>query len=537
MSVEPGVSDGPPAPGRLSDSAWGEGGAVSEARCPACGTAVDEGRYCRSCGLDLTAPARASAALPVLYVEPGSHAPGSILAAHYRVVGRLATGSMGTVYVVEDVRCGERRALKEFHPAGLDAEARAEGEAWFRRESQTLMGLDHPAIPRIHDVFVDADRHCLVMDLVEGRTLDDVLLMHGRPGLPESDVRGWADQLLDVLSYLHSRPEPVVFRDLKPANIMLEPGGRVRLIDFGVARAFTPRTTGTAIGTPGYAAPEQYQGLAEPVSDIYGLGATLHHLLTGRDPRKGRPFEFPPLRSLDPRLSPAMAVAVDGALALDPRARHQSAAVMRQALTLWQAPVPWAPIAAPQAWTHVPGQPYQYPPFTVPPGGWRGGLQPLPPPGALGFPSNSPVPRGGRALAGSAAVCGVVATFVPWYTLSLDSFSGFSVSMNGWHGWGFLAGMAFMAGTVLSAVPSHLAVSQGGASPLADRGQVMLASGGLASVAIAGYMLSEGATLGAGGMYGVSGAVDLGAWVALLCALVMLVGGLMMLHQGRRQGP
>jgi hypothetical protein len=140
-------------------------------------------------------------------------------------------------------------------------------------------------------------------------------------------------------------------------------------------------------------------------------------------------------------------------------------------------------------------------------------------------------------VAGGAAVCGLVATFVPWYTLSVDGFGpGFSVTMNGWHGWGFLAGMAFMAGTVLSAVPAHLSVTQGGASSLADRGQVMLASGGLASVTVIGYMLSEGATLGAAGMFGVNGTVDLGAWVALLCALLMLLGGIVMLRQGR-QGP
>lgn len=260
-------------------------------------------------------------------------ASGTIIDRRYRIVDALAAGSMGAVYRAEDLRLGGRpRALKELlQHWGTDAE-RAEAESWFRREGDTLMSLQHPAIPLVHDTFSDGTRHYLVMDLVEGRSLEEVLAQEGKPGLPEAAVLSWANQILDVLSYLHGRSDPLIFRDLKPANVMLTPGGNIRLIDFGIARVFTQQGQGTAIGTPGYAPPEQYQGLSEPASDLYALGATMHHLLTGRDPRLNRPFDFPPVRSLAPQVSALVATAVDRSLALDLRQRYGTAADMRKAL-------------------------------------------------------------------------------------------------------------------------------------------------------------------------------------------------------------
>ena len=256
-----------------------------------------------------------------------------MLERRYRIVGALAAGSMGAVYRAEDLRLGGRpRALKELLQHWGTPKERAEAEVWFRREGETLMALAHPAIPLVHDTFSEEGRHYLVMDLVEGRSLEQVLAEEGPTGLSEARVLGWADQVLDVLSYLHSRPDPLIFRDLKPANIMLTPTGQIRLIDFGIARVFTQQGQGTAIGTPGYAPPEQYQGLAEPASDLYALGATMHHLLTGRDPRVHRPFDYPPLRSLVPSVAGAVATAIDRSLALDPRARYGTVADMRRAL-------------------------------------------------------------------------------------------------------------------------------------------------------------------------------------------------------------
>jgi serine/threonine-protein kinase len=240
---------------------------------------------------------------------------------------------MGAVYKAEDMRLGSRsRALKELLQNGGTPQERDEAETWFRREGETLMSLQHPAIPLVHDTFSDGQRHYLVMDLVEGRSLEQVVHDEGRPGLDEARVVAWAEQVLEVLSYLHSRTDPLIFRDLKPANLMLTPRGEIRLIDFGIARVFTQQAHGTAIGTPGYAPPEQYQGLAEPASDLYALGATMHHLLTGRDPRKNRPFDFPPIRTMVPDISVPVAAAVDRSLALDPRARPGTAAEMRRAI-------------------------------------------------------------------------------------------------------------------------------------------------------------------------------------------------------------
>ncbi|MDB5076620.1 MAG: protein kinase [Chloroflexi bacterium] len=265
-----------------------------------------------------------------------AHAPlaaGTVLGGRYRIVTALASGSMGAVYQAEDMRLsGRPRALKEMLQTAGTQQERSEAEMWFRREGETLMSLQHPAIPLVHDTFSDGQRHYLVMDLVDGRSLEQVVVEEGRPGLEEKRVVGWAEQVLEVLSYLHSRSDPLIFRDLKPANLMLTPQGQIRLIDFGIARVFTRQAQGTAIGTPGYAPPEQYQGLAEPASDLYALGATMHHLLTGRDPRKNRPFDFPPVRTIAPIVSAPVANAIDRSLSLDPRARPGTAAEMRRAI-------------------------------------------------------------------------------------------------------------------------------------------------------------------------------------------------------------
>jgi len=159
--------------------------------------------------------------------------------------------------------------------------------------------------------------------LVEGHTLAQELVERGVSGLPEVTVLGWACQLGDALAYLHGQVPPIVFRDLKPQNIMLRPGGQVVLIDFGIARPAVS-TGGTTIGTPGYAPPEQYQGLAEPRSDQYALAATMHHLLTGRDPEQAPPFAFPSLDKLVAGLHGAVVAALARALAMPLEDRFSS---------------------------------------------------------------------------------------------------------------------------------------------------------------------------------------------------------------------
>ncbi len=313
---------------------------LNSVRCPSCGALAGAGSFCGVCGMRLVPASPLAAEIPTLTVSTATNGKGfsplltnTMLAGRYRILNALASGAMGAVYRAEDTRlAGKHRALKELLQNWSTLAEQSEAEVWFRREGETLMSLQHPAIPFVHDTFSEGKRHYLVMDLVEGRSLEQVLLEEGRPNLPESRVLPWAEQVLDVLSYLHGRPDPLIFRDLKPANLMLTPQDQIRLIDFGIARAITRQAQGTAIGTPGYAPPEQYQGLAEPASDLYALGATMHHLLTGRDPRKHRPFDFPPIRSIAPEVSPPVAAAIDRTLSLDPRARLGTAAEMRKAL-------------------------------------------------------------------------------------------------------------------------------------------------------------------------------------------------------------
>ena len=188
--------------------------------------------------------------------------------------------------------------------------------AQFRREAQLLRRLRHPNLPPVSDEFAIGDRNYLVMEYVPGSTLQQ-MLDRGEGPFPESRVVAWANQLCDVLDYLHRQQPPIIFRDLKPANIMIDREGTVKLIDFGIARLFTPgksRDT-TTLGTPGYAAPEQYgKGQTDARSDLYALGATLPFLLTARDPAD-EPFKFPPARRLNPAVPAELEAVVARAVA------------------------------------------------------------------------------------------------------------------------------------------------------------------------------------------------------------------------------
>jgi serine/threonine protein kinase len=248
-------------------------------------------------------------------------APGHLVGGRYRAEAPLARGAMGEVWRGRDERLqGRLCAIKTVHFAGATPEERDERRTWFAREAEVLARLHHPAICDIRDTIVTGDTQYLILELVEGQTLGAELAARGRPGLPESEVLGWAATLCDALGYLHRQSPPIIFRDLKPQNIMRRPDGRVALIDFGLARAVAQRG-GTAIGTGGYAPPEQYQGLADARSDEYALAATLHHLLTGRDPTGEPPFSFPPARAVVPAVSRHVEAALARALSMAPADR------------------------------------------------------------------------------------------------------------------------------------------------------------------------------------------------------------------------
>jgi serine/threonine protein kinase len=262
--------------------------------------------------------------------------PGTILAARYFIIRKLGEGGMGAVYLVTDSRLGGKKcALKEMSDGSVTNPAELnQAKVAFQRESEMLSALSHPVLPRVTDFFTLADKHYLVMDFANGLPLDEIIEKRTRP-FPESQVLYWADQLCDVLVYLHSQNPPIIYRDLKPGNIMLAPDRMsLKLIDFGIARIFKPKQTKDtiAMGTPGYAPPEQYgKEQTDQRSDIYALGSTLHHLLTLRDPGDN-PFRFPQVTSLNPRVSDQVNRVIMKAVEQDRENRWSTVKEMAQAL-------------------------------------------------------------------------------------------------------------------------------------------------------------------------------------------------------------
>ena len=204
----------------------------------------------------------------------------------------------------------------------------------FEREANLLATLNHASIPRIYDYFSQDDRSYLVLEFIHGKDLE-AIISDTNGFLAEEQVLSWAIELCDVLSYLHShKPDPIIFRDMKPSNVMVNHNGDIVLVDFGIAKTFQAGQKGTMIGTEGYSPPEQYRGEATPLADIYSLGATIHHALTRRDPRLEPPFSFAerPIRRINPNISLELETVVNTALQYNPSERFQSAQDMKDAL-------------------------------------------------------------------------------------------------------------------------------------------------------------------------------------------------------------
>ncbi len=276
----------------------------------------------------------------------------TVVGNRYRVLTPLGGGGMKLVYLAEDLRLASRRcALAEMVDSFTEPQAQQAALISFQREADMLAQLNNEHIPRIYDRFSEQNHHYLVMEYVEGDTLEQLLRTSGGR-LDEGRVVDIALQILDTLEYLHNLEPPVVYRDLKPSNVMLTSTRKVKLIDFGIARFFQPQSNATLIGTQGYSPPEQYRGKVERCSDLYSLGATMHHLLSGRDPASEPPFSFPPLEKLCPQLDPLLAALVGHALSYDPQRRIQSAAEFQARLLAIRgagAPARAAPLAPPAA--------------------------------------------------------------------------------------------------------------------------------------------------------------------------------------------
>ena len=250
---------------------------------------------------------------------------GSIIDGKYKILNKIGQGGMSVVYLAMNERANKQWAIKEVRKDGVqNFEVVKQG---LIAETDLLKKLNHPNLPSIIDVIDGDGTFLIVMDYIEGKSLNSILQEQGAQ--KQEDVVEWAKQLCDVLGYLHSRKPPIIYRDMKPANVMLKPDGRVMLIDFGIAREFKENRVADTVclGTRGYAAPEQYggHGQTDGRTDIYCLGATLYHLLTGHNPSEP-PFEMYPIRYWNPKLSSGLEEIILKCTQQNPADRYQSCA-------------------------------------------------------------------------------------------------------------------------------------------------------------------------------------------------------------------
>jgi serine/threonine protein kinase len=269
--------------------------------------------------------------------QTGRLAPQSMLHQRYLIVGQAGRGGMSAVYQAVDTLSRNRHvAIKEMSQGHLDSGELAEATARFQQEAALLGSLQHPNLPRIYGGFSEYGRSYLVMEYIDGKTLLQMLKDSGGRPLPIAQVLDYAIQLCDVLTYLHSQNPPIIFRDLKPTNVMVKENGHVVLIDFGIARFFKEGQAQDTVflGSPGYAPPEQHgTSQTNPRSDLYSLGATLHCCLTGRDPFHAKDrFAFPPVHQLNPLVPVELDQLIQRMVSMDEQQRPDSAQEVRQAL-------------------------------------------------------------------------------------------------------------------------------------------------------------------------------------------------------------
>ena len=288
-------------------------------------------------------------------------APGTLLVERYRIVRRIGGGGMGSVYLAEDQNLANRPvAVKEMVEMFADESSRQKAIEDFKREAELLARLDHPSIPTIYQYFLDLNRgrYYLVMKYIDGGDLARRQRERGGK-IDELTVTRWAIDTCDVLDYIHGQNPPIIYRDLKPANLMIDARtNRIMLVDFGIARFVAPNQRGvTAIGTMGYAPPELFAGKVESRSDLYSLGATMFHLLTGQDPQDNPLliFDFnknPRPRQINPTISEEMEELICRSVEHKPENRFESAREFGNQLKghlrfLQEGRRPEAPVSAP----------------------------------------------------------------------------------------------------------------------------------------------------------------------------------------------
>ena len=302
--------------------------------CPYCKYENRDGvRYCSNCGRALSPAATSNTSVGGTSRTLAVGTP--LQGGRYVVTKILGEGGMGTAMLATDKRTDNKLVvIKELVSDNSDPAKYQEDVRNFKREVATLAHLDHPLISYVTDSFEEDSRYYMVQKYIAGENLEEHMDRVNQP-MKERDVLGLTSEVLDILDYLEQQTPPIVHRDIKPANIIIgAKDKRAHLVDFGIARADEAknikRKQTSALGTPGYAPPEQYQGNADPRSDLYALGATMHHLLTNRDPRNFAPFSYPPVRTLNPQVSTETERLINKAVNNDISQRYQSAMAMKR---------------------------------------------------------------------------------------------------------------------------------------------------------------------------------------------------------------
>ncbi len=292
----------------------------TECWCQICGSINQMGdARCLACGRSL----KATQPLPALTSEETLQS--SLLLGRYRVQEQVGAGGFSAVYRALDTRDGSEVAIKAVSLHGLNAQQKIEATDAFNREIQFLSQPEHRSLPRLHEHFSEADCWYIVMDFIEGKSLEHYL-EEGERRITLDEALDFALVLCDMLEYLHTHTPAIIFRDLKPSNVLLTPGGRVYLIDFGIARRFVPgrKKDTLPFGSPGYAAPEQYgRAQTTPRSDIYSLGAVLHQMLTYQHPEL-TPFHFAPAGKSNPIVPKELEELISSMVELNAERRPES---------------------------------------------------------------------------------------------------------------------------------------------------------------------------------------------------------------------
>ncbi len=321
--------------------------------CPNCSNENRmDAKFCKNCGFDLFEddnqskspvkfcpqcknPNRSSAKFCSVcghsFIEiafTGILSTGTILVNRYEIINLIKSGGMGAVYKVRDHRMLELCAIKELIATFSTEEQQEYSLKRFNEEGKMLANLNHANLPRVTDLFIERGRYYLVMDFIDGKDLDTIL--KEKKTLSTEETLTYTLQILDVLDYLHTQNPPIIYRDLKPGNIMIRTRDqRAMLIDFGIARTVEEEGKKTKIGTPQYSPLEQFKGMVEPRSDIYSLGATMHHLITGVMPAP-MAFQFDPVTKFIPELSKDLEKIIEKAVQTDIDARYSSAMEMME---------------------------------------------------------------------------------------------------------------------------------------------------------------------------------------------------------------